>query len=63
MSNFNSKGFPYHRGRRLRNSSNLRDIVSQAKFSLDDLVITSSKDNFSYSVFLIKLFKFVIYVW
>ena len=40
MSNFNSRGFPYHRGRRLRSSSNLRDIVSQVKLSLDDLVMT-----------------------
>ena len=39
MSNFNSRGFPYHRGRRLRISSNLRDIVSQVKLSLDDLVM------------------------
>ena len=39
MSNFNSRGFPYHRGRRLRSSSNLRDIVSQVKLSLDDLVM------------------------
>ena len=49
MSNFNSRGFPYHRGRRLRSSSNLRDIVSQVKLSLDDLVmpyfIKESKDN------------------
>ena len=39
MSNFNSRGFPYHRGRRLRSSANLRDIVSQVKLSLDDLVM------------------------
>ena len=39
MSNFNSRGFPYHRGRRLRSSSNLRDVVSQVKLSLDDLVM------------------------
>ena len=39
MSNFNSRGFPYHRGRRLRSSSNLRDIVSQVELSLDDLVM------------------------
>ena len=49
MSNFISRGFPYHRGRRLRSSSNLRDIVSQVKLSLDDLVmpyfIKESKDN------------------
>ena len=49
MSNFNSRGFPYHRGRRLRSSSNLRDIVSQVKLSLDDLVmpyfIKEIKDN------------------
>ena len=49
MSNFNSRGFPYHRGRRLRSSSNLRDVVSQVKLSLDDLVmpyfIKEIKDN------------------
>ena len=49
MSNFNSRGFPHHRGRRLRSSSNLRDIVSQVKLSLDDLVmpyfIKEIKDN------------------
>ena len=39
MSNFNSRGFPYHRGRRLRSSSSLRDVVSQVKLSSDDLVM------------------------
>ena len=61
MSNFNSRGFPYHRGRRLRSSSNLRDVVSQVKLSLDDLVmpyfIKESKDNSEVKNNGIKLLK------
>ncbi len=39
MKNFKSKGFPYHRGRRLRSSDNIRDIVSETNLSSKDLVM------------------------
>ena len=39
MTYFNSRGFPFHRGRRLRSSANIRDIVSQVNLSSNDLVM------------------------
>ena len=32
-------GFPYHRGRRLRKSQNVRDLVSETNITTDDLVM------------------------
>ena len=32
-------GFPYHRGRRLRRSQHIRDLVSETNLTTDDLVI------------------------
>ena len=39
MKKFNSRGFPFHRGRRLRSSSNLRDLVAETFLKTDDLVM------------------------
>ena len=39
MSLFSSKGFPYHRGRRLRSSNYIRDLVSENHLTADDLVM------------------------
>ena len=39
MIHFNSRGFPFHRGRRLRISSSLRDIVCETNISPNDLVM------------------------
>ena len=39
MKRFNSKGFPFHRGRRLRVSSSLRDLVSETNLKTNDLVM------------------------
>ena len=39
MKKFNSRGFPFHRGRRLRNSRNLRDLVAETFLKTDDLVM------------------------
>tara|TARA_E500000331_G_C17202684_1_gene689937 strand:+ start:234 stop:1238 length:1005 start_codon:yes stop_codon:yes gene_type:complete len=39
MKRFKSRGFPYHRGRRLRTSDNLRDIISETNLSSKDLVM------------------------
>ena len=39
MKKFNSRGFPFHRGRRLRSSSNLRDLVAETLLKTDDLVM------------------------
>ena len=47
----------------ITNLNNFIKDTDYSKMSLEDIVITSSRDNFSYSVLLIKLFKFVIYVW
>ena len=39
MINFFSRGFPYHRGRRLRQNQNFREIFSESNLSLNDLVM------------------------
>ena len=39
MSLFSSKGFPYHRGRRLRSFDYLRDLVSENVLTTNDLVM------------------------
>ena len=39
MKNFNSRGFPFHRGRRLRASSSLRNLVAETYLKTDDLVM------------------------
>ena len=39
MKFFNSKGFPYHRGRRLRSLNYLRDLVSENTLTANDLVM------------------------
>ena len=39
MKLFNSKGFPYHRGRRLRSFNYLRDMVSENILTTHDLVM------------------------
>ena len=39
MKKFNSRGFPFHRGRRLRSSRNLRDLVAETFLKTDDLVM------------------------
>ena len=39
MKKFNSRGFPFHRGRRLRSSRNLRDLVAETLLKTDDLVM------------------------
>ena len=39
MKKFNSRGFPFHRGRRLRSSSNLRDLVAETLLKTDDMVM------------------------
>ena len=39
MKKFSSKGFPFHRGRRLRSSHNLRDLVAETLLNTDDLVM------------------------
>ena len=39
MKRFNSRGFPYHRGRRLRTSDNIRDIISETNLGTNDLVM------------------------
>tara|TARA_B100000963_G_scaffold351199_1_gene362461 strand:- start:47 stop:1048 length:1002 start_codon:yes stop_codon:yes gene_type:complete len=39
MKSFKSRGFPYHRGRRLRVSKNIRDIVSETNLNTKDLVM------------------------
>ncbi len=39
MKNFVSRGFPFHRGRRLRSSNNLRNIVSETHLTCNDLVM------------------------
>ena len=39
MKKFTSRGFPFHRGRRLRSSSNLRDLVAETFLKTDDLVM------------------------
>ncbi len=39
MINFHSRGFPYHRGRRLRQSKNFREIFSESSLTTNDLVM------------------------
>ena len=39
MKKFNIRGFPFHRGRRLRSSRNLRDLVAETFLKTDDLVM------------------------
>ena len=39
MKTFNSRGFPFHRGRRLRASSSLRNLVAETYLKTDDLVM------------------------
>ncbi len=39
MINFYSRGFPFHRGRRLRQSKNFREIFSESNLSINDLVM------------------------
>ncbi len=39
MSNFNSTGFPMHRGRRLRKSKNIRDLFAESSLTINDLVM------------------------
>ena len=49
MKSFNSRGFPYHRGRRLRTTDNIRDMVSETDLKVSDLVmpyfVREEKDN------------------
>ena len=39
MKHFYSRGFPFHRGRRLRNKKNISDMVSETNLSVNDLVL------------------------
>ena len=39
MKHFHSKGFPFHRGRRLRNNKNISDLVTETNLSANDLVM------------------------
>ena len=39
MKYFHSKGFPFHRGRRLRNNKNISDLVTETNLSVNDLVM------------------------
>ncbi len=39
MKRFGSRGFPYHRGRRLRSFKNLREILSENQLSVNNLVM------------------------
>jgi porphobilinogen synthase len=39
MGSFHSRGFPYHRGRRLRKNSFLREIVSETTLNNNDLIM------------------------
>ncbi len=39
MTYFKSKGFPYHRGRRLRNNSYTREMISETSLSVNDLIM------------------------
>ena len=39
MKLFYSKGFPFHRGRRLRNNKNVSDLVTETNLSVNDLVM------------------------
>ena len=39
MKRFGSRGFPYHRGRRLRSLKNLREILSENQLSVNNLVM------------------------
>ena len=36
---FNTRGFPYHRGRRTRANNSLRELVAETQLSVDDLVM------------------------
>ena len=39
MKHFYSRGFPFHRGRRLRNNKNICDLVTETNLSVKDLVM------------------------
>ena len=39
MKIFKSRGYPYHRGRRLRLNSEIRDLVSENLLSTNDLIM------------------------
>jgi len=39
MKHFHSRGFPFHRGRRLRNKKNISDMVAETNLSVNDLVL------------------------
>ena len=39
MTHFHSRGFPFHRGRRLRNNKNILDLISETNLSVNDLVM------------------------
>ena len=39
MKHFYSKGFPFHRGRRLRNNKNILDLTSETSLSVNDIVM------------------------
>ncbi len=39
MKHFYSKGFPFHRGRRLRNNKNISSLVTETNLSVNDLVM------------------------
>ena len=39
MKHFYSRGFPFHRGRRLRNNKNISDLITETNLSVNDLVM------------------------
>ena len=39
MKHFYSKGFPFHRGRRLRNNTNISNLVAETNLDVNDLVM------------------------
>ena len=39
MIHFHSRGFPFHRGRRLRNNKNILDLTSETSLSVNDIVM------------------------
>ena len=39
MKQFHSRGFPFHRGRRLRKNKNVLDMVAETSLSVDDMVM------------------------
>ena len=39
MKHFYSRGFPFHRGRRLRNNKNISHLITETNLSVNDLVM------------------------